>query len=424
MKSLEKLIINGGRSLRGTVKISGAKNAVLPAIAATLLGQDKVTVLDEVPNLDDVKTISEVLKTLGVKVQHVPEKSQLIVDASSIDNITAPYDLVRKMRASFLIMGPLLARLGEAKISLPGGCAIGTRPIDLHLKGFEALGAQISIGHGYIEAKAPGGLKGARIYLDFPSVGATENILMAASMAEGQTVIENPAQEPEIVDLANYLNIMGAKIRGAGTNVIKIEGAKKLVAHDYTIIPDRIEAGTYMIAAAMTRGDVYIANAINEHIKPVIAKLKEAGVTVDEDVDGIRVACDHRPKAVDIKTLPYPGFPTDMQAQFMAMLTISEGSSMVTETVFENRFMHVDELRRMGARIKIDGRTSVIQGVDYLTGCQVKATDLRAGAAIVLAGLVAEGETQVGYIHHIDRGYDNLVEKLINLGADIRRVDQ
>ena len=424
MKSLEKLIINGGRSLRGTVKISGAKNAVLPAIAATLLGQDKVTVLDEVPNLDDVKTISEVLRTLGVKVQHVPEKSQLIVDASSIDNITAPYDLVRKMRASFLIMGPLLARLGEAKISLPGGCAIGTRPIDLHLKGFEALGAQISIGHGYIEAKAPGGLKGARIYLDFPSVGATENVLMAASMAEGQTVIENPAQEPEIVDLANYLNIMGAKIRGAGTNVIKIEGAKKLVAHDYTIIPDRIEAGTYMIAAAMTRGDVYIANAINEHIKPVIAKLKEAGVTVDEDVDGIRVACDHRPKAVDIKTLPYPGFPTDMQAQFMAMLTISEGSSMVTETVFENRFMHVDELRRMGARIKIDGRTSVIQGVDYLTGCQVKATDLRAGAAIVLAGLVAEGETQVGYIHHIDRGYDNLVEKLINLGADIRRVDQ
>lgn len=410
--------------MHGTVKISGAKNAVLPAIAATLLGQDRVTILDEVPNLNDVRTISELLRTLGVKVTHVPEKSQLIVDASSIENITAPYDLVRKMRASFLIMGPLLARLGEAKISLPGGCAIGTRPIDLHLKGFEALGAQISIGHGYIEAKAPGGLKGARIYLDFPSVGATENILMAASMAEGLTVIENPAQEPEIVDLANYLNIMGAKIRGAGTNVIKIEGSKKLVAHDYTIIPDRIEAGTYMIAAAMTRGDVYIANAISEHIKPVIAKLKEAGVTVDEDVDGIRVACDRRPKAVDIKTLPYPGFPTDMQAQFMAMLTISEGTSMVTETVFENRFMHVDELRRMGARIKIDGRTSMVHGVDFLTGCQVKATDLRAGAAIVLAGLVAEGETQIGYIHHIDRGYDNLVEKLVNLGADIRRVDR
>ena len=421
---MERLIIKGGRRLSGTVKISGAKNAVLPVIAATLLGQDTETCLDEVPNLDDVCTISEILRSLGVKVTHESENNKLYVDASSINNITAPYDIVRKMRASFLIMGPLLARLGSAKISLPGGCAIGTRPIDLHLKGFEALGAKISIGHGYIEATAPNGLKGAQIYLDFPSVGATENILMAASMAEGQTVIENPAQEPEIVDLANYLNLMGAKIRGAGTNVIKVEGAKKLLARDYTIIPDRIEAGTYMIAAAMTRGDVYIANAISEHLKPVIAKLKEAGVTVIEDVYGIRVICDRRPKAVDIKTLPYPGFPTDMQAQFMAMLTISQGTSMVTETVFENRFMHVDELRRMGAKIKIDGRTSVVEGQEKLTGCQVKATDLRAGAAIVLAALVAEGETQVGYIHHIDRGYDNLVQKLVSLGADIKRVDQ
>ena len=420
---MERLVIKGGKRLSGTVKISGAKNAVLPVIAATLLGQDRETCLDEVPNLDDVHTISEVLRTLGVKVRHEPENNKLFVDASSIENITAPYDLVRKMRASFLIMGPLLARLGSAKISLPGGCAIGTRPIDLHLKGFEALGAKISIGHGYIEAVAPEGLKGAQIYLDFPSVGATENILMAASMAEGQTIIENPAQEPEIVDLANYLNIMGAKIRGAGTNVIKVEGAKKLIAHDYTIIPDRIEAGTYMIAAAMTQGDVYIANAISEHLKPVIAKLKESGVKVIEDVDGIRVICDKRPRAVDIKTLPYPGFPTDMQAQFMAMLTISSGTSMVTETVFENRFMHVDELRRMGAKIKIDGRTSVVEGTDKLTGCQVKATDLRAGAAIVLAALVAEGETQVGDIHHIDRGYDNLVQKLVSLGADIKRVD-
>ena len=370
---MERLIINGGNRLSGTVKISGAKNAVLPVIAATLLGQDNETCLDEVPNLDDVRTISEVLRTLGVKVRHDPDKSQLFVDASTIENITAPYDLVRKMRASFLIMGPLLARLGKAKISLPGGCAIGTRPIDLHLKGFEALGAKISIGHGYIEATAPNGLKGTQIYLDFPSVGATENILMAASMAEGSTIIENPAQEPEIVDLANYLNIMGAKIRGAGTNVIKVTGAKKLIARDYTIIPDRIEAGTYMIAAAMTRGDVYIANAISEHLKPVIAKLKEAGVKVIEDVDGIRIICDRRPRAVDIKTLPYPGFPTDMQAQFMAMLTIAEGTSMVTETVFENRFMHVDELRRMGAKIKIDGRTSVVEGQEKLTGCQVKA---------------------------------------------------
>ena len=420
---MERLVVHGGKKLQGTVKISGAKNAVLPIIAATLLGQDRETCLDEVPNLDDVKTISEVLRTLGVKVRHVPEKHQLHVDAANIENVTAPYDLVRKMRASFLIMGPLLARHGEAKISLPGGCAIGTRPIDLHLKGFAALGARIDIGHGDISAVAPNGLKGARIYLDFPSVGATENILMAASMADGQTILENPAQEPEIVDLANFLNIMGAKIRGAGTNVIKIEGVPKLVAHDYTIIPDRIEAGTYMIAAAMTRGNVYIANAISEHLKPVIAKLKEAGVTVIEDVDGVRVSCDRRPRAVDIKTLPYPGFPTDMQAQFMAMLTISEGTSVVTETVFENRFMHVDELRRMGAKIKIDGRTSVVEGQEKLTGCQVKATDLRAGAAIVLAGLVAEGETQVGYIHHIDRGYDNLVEKLVSLGADIKRVD-
>ena len=420
---MERLMINGGNRLNGTVKISGAKNAVLPIIAATLLGQDKETCLDEVPNLDDVQTIGEVLKTLGVHVRHDAEHNKFYVDASNIQNIVAPYDLVRKMRASFLIMGPLLARIGEAKISLPGGCAIGTRPIDLHLKGFAALGAKISIGHGDISAVAPEGLKGARIYLDFPSVGATENILMAASMAEGQTIIENPAQEPEIVDLANYLNIMGAKIRGAGTNVIKVEGVKKLVAHDYTIIPDRIEAGTYMIAAAMTQGDVYIANAISEHLKPVIAKLKEAGVEVYEDVDGIRVVCNSRPRSVDIKTLPYPGFPTDMQAQFMALQTISSGTSMVTETVFENRFMHVDELRRMGAKIKIDGRTSVVEGQERLTGCQVKATDLRAGAAIVLAGLVAEGETQVSYIHHIDRGYDNLVQKLVSLGADIKRVD-
>ena len=381
---MEKLIIHGGRPLKGRVKISGAKNAVLPIIAATLLGQERASLLDEVPALEDVHTITEVLKKLGVKAEFDEEKHQLNVDSTVIGSCEAPYDLVRKMRASFLIMGPLLARCGQAKISLPGGCAIGTRPIDLHLKGFEALGAKIKIGHGFIEATAPEGLKGAKIYLDFPSVGATENILMAASMAEGVTVLENPAQEPEIVDLANYLNVMGAKIRGAGTNVIKIEGVPKLTGRDYTIIPDRIE---------------------------------------EEDVDGIRVTCDKRTKAVDIKTMPYPGFPTDMQAQFMAMLAISEGTGLVTETVFENRFMHVDELKRMGSNIKIDGRTSVVEGVETLTGCQVKATDLRAGAAMVLAGLVAEGETQVGYIHHIDRGYDNLVDKLVGLGADICRRD-
>ena len=280
-----------------------------------------------------------------------------------------------------------------------------------------------NIGHGFIEASAPEGLKGARIYLDFPSVGATENIMMAASMAEGTTIIENAAQEPEIIDLANYLNVMGANIRGAGTNVIKIEGVNKLIGKNYTIIPDRIEAGTYMVAAAMTRGNVFIENAISEHLKPVIAKLKEAGVEIEENIDGIHVTCDKQTTAVDIKTMPYPGFPTDMQAQFMAMQAVSKGTSMVTETVFENRFMHVEELKRMGAHIRIDGRTSMVEGVDQLTGCPVKATDLRAGAAMVLAGLVAEGETQISYIHHIDRGYDNLVTKLVMLGSDIRRVD-
>ena len=409
---MEKLIIHGGHELHGRVKISGAKNAVLPIIAATLLAQDKPCVLDEVPYLNDVCTIAEVLRQLGAKVDFNRQQHTLFVDSTVLKTVDAPYDLVRKMRASFVIMGPLLARYGKAKISMPGGCAIGTRPIDLHLKGFEALGAEIEIGHGFISATAPNGLKGTSIYLDFPSVGATENIIMAACMAEGQTILENAAQEPEIIDLANFLNIMGAKIRGAGTNVIKITGVPKLIGHNYTIIPDRIEAGTYMVAVAMTGGDIYIENAISEHLKPVIAKLNEAGVKIEEDIEGIRVSCNKRPKAIDIKTLPYPGFPTDMQAQFMAMLTIADGTCLVTETVFENRFMHVDELKRMGACIKVDGRTSIVEGVPSLNGCQVKATDLRAGAAMVLAGLVANGETEVSYIHHIDRGYDILVEKL------------
>ena len=420
---MEKLIIHGGHELHGRVKISGAKNAVLPIIAATLLAQDKPCVLDEVPYLNDVCTIAEVLRQLGAKVDFNRQQHTLFVDSTVLKTVDAPYDLVRKMRASFVIMGPLLARYGKAKISMPGGCAIGTRPIDLHLKGFEALGAEIEIGHGFISATAPNGLKGTSIYLDFPSVGATENIIMAACMAEGQTILENAAQEPEIIDLANFLNIMGAKIRGAGTNVIKITGVPKLIGHNYTIIPDRIEAGTYMVAVAMTGGDIYIENAISEHLKPVIAKLNEAGVKIEEDIDGIRDSCNKHPKAIDIKTLPYPGFPTDMQAQFMAMLTIADGTGLVTETVFENRFMHVDELKRMGACIKVDGRTSIVEGVPSLNGCQVKATDLRAGAAMVLAGLVANGETEVSYIHHIDRGYDNLVEKLCGLGADICRVD-
>ncbi len=420
---MEQLVIHGGNPLRGRVKIGGAKNAVLPIIAAALLGSRGVSVLDDVPALEDVYTISSVLRSLGVKADYSAAEHRLTIDASRIETLAAPYELVRKMRASFLIMGPLLAREGRAEISLPGGCAIGMRPIDLHLKGFEALGAQIEITQGAIHASAPNGLKGARIYFDFPSVGATENVMMAASCAEGQTILENPALEPEIVDLANYLNVMGAHIRGAGTNQIKINGVSGLMAADYTIIPDRIEAGTYMVAAAMTGGDVFIENAISEHLKPVVAKLKEAGAQIEEDIAGIRVRADGKMKAIDLKTLPYPGFPTDMQAQFMAMLAVAEGTSVVTETVFENRFMHVEELQRMGAAIRVDGRTATVEGGRPLTGAAVRATDLRAGAAMVLAGLVADGETRVGYIHHIDRGYDDLVAKLVALGADIRRTE-
>jgi len=415
---LEKLFIQGGRRLSGTVKISGAKNAVLPVIAASLLASTP-SVIEEIPDLDDVKTITEVLQYLGLNTRREP--GSLFVDSTGIKSWEASYELVRKMRASFLVMGPLLSRFQEARISQPGGCAIGTRPIDLHLKGFEALGAEIIQGHGFIEARAPKGLQGAKIYLDFPSVGATENIMMAASLAKGQTIIENAAQEPEIVDLANYLNAMGANVRGAGTNAIRIEGVQKLIGTTYAVIPDRIEAGTYMVAAAITGGDVLLKNVLYEHLKPLVAKLKEAGVTIEQDVDQIRVISSGVLRAVDIKTLPYPGFPTDMQSQFMALMSVSEGSSVVSETVFENRFMHVDELKRMGAGIRVDGRIAMVDGVKQLTGCPVTATDLRAGAALVLAGLAAEGQTEIGSVYHIDRGYDRIVDKLRGLGADISR---
>lgn len=419
---MEKLIVKGGNRLVGAVKTSGAKNAVLPIIAASILGTTP-SHLDEVPMLEDVHTISEVLKCLGLAVECSPEKNVLDIDSTEITSYEAPYELVRTMRASFLVMGPLLARIGKARISMPGGCAIGARPIDIHLKGFEALGVKIEQGHGYIEASAPEGLKGTSIYFDFPSVGATENIMMAASLAEGTTILENAAEEPEIVDLANYLNKMGAKIRGAGTDTIRIEGVDKLHGADYTIIPDRIEAGTYMIAAAMTGGNIVVENVLPEHQKPLIAKLREAGAVVEEDIDKVRVIGKNQLKAVSIKTLPYPGFPTDMQAQMMAMMVIAEGRSKVTETVFENRFMHVVELNRMGAQISTEGRSAVIDGPCKLTGCDVRATDLRAGAAMILAGLVAEGTTRIGDLHHIDRGYENIVAKLKNLGADIERVD-
>ena len=392
---MEKLVIHGGKPLQGTVRVSGAKNAVLPIIVASMLGTTQST-LTEIPKLADVHTVCDVIASLGVHIEH-PERDTLVIDAHELTSTTAPYDLVRRMRASFLVMGPLLARKGRAQISLPGGCSIGARPIDLHLKAFEAMGAVINLENGDIEATAPNGLKGAQIYLDFPSVGATENILMAASMADGKTVLENAAEEPEIVDLATYLNSMGANIRGAGTNVIRIEGVKELHGANHAVIPDRIEAGTFMVGAAMTQGNVFVENAISEHLKPLISKLKEVGAEVQEEIDRIRVIGHEPLRPADIKTLPYPGFPTDMQAQFMALTTICQGTSVVTETVFENRFMHVDEFKRMGAKIRIEGRSAIVEGVPRLKGASVNATDLRAGAALVLAGLVAERETEVGY---------------------------
>ena len=418
---MEKLIVKGGKRLVGTVKTSGAKNAVLPIIAASIMGTSP-SHFDEVPMLEDVRTISEVLRSLGIKVES-KEKNCLDIDSTVVESYEPPCELMRNMRASFFVMGPLLARLGKARIYMPGGCAIGARPVDIHLKGFEALGVVLDQQDGFIEATTPNGLKGATIYFDFPSVGATENVMMAAALADGVTILENAAEEPEIVALASYLNKMGAKIRGAGTDVIRIEGVKELHGADYTIIPDRIEAGTYMIAAAMTGGDVIVDNVLPEHQKPLIAKLREAGAIVEEDIDKVRVIGNGTLKGVSVKTLPYPGFPTDMQAQIMAMMVVSEGKSKVTETVFENRFMHVEELNRMGATITTSDRSANIEGPAKLVGCDVRATDLRAGAAMILAGLVAEGETRIGDLHHIDRGYEDIVEKLKNLGADIERVD-
>ncbi|WP_152396337.1 UDP-N-acetylglucosamine 1-carboxyvinyltransferase [Paenibacillus guangzhouensis] len=417
---MSKFIVRGGKRLTGSVRVNGAKNSVLPIIAASLLGEDGVSVIYDAPPLDDVMTINKVLGVLGAEVTYLNETIR--VNAQNIESCEAPYEYVRKMRASFLVMGPLLARLGHTRISLPGGCAIGTRPIDQHLKGFEAMGAEISLGQGYIEAKINGRLRGAKIYLDVASVGATENIMMAATLAEGMTIIENAAKEPEIVDLANYLNAMGAKVRGAGTGIIRIEGVEKLQGAEHTVIPDRVEAGTYMIAAAMTGGDVYVEGAIADHLGPVISKMQEMGVTVEPDENGIRVIADRPLRSVDVKTLPYPGFPTDMQSQMMALLLISEGTSVVTETVFENRFMHVEEFMSMRASIKVDGRTAMVSGGSKLVGAKVMATDLRAGAALICAGLVAEGTTEVSGVHHIDRGYVNLAEKLSKLGADIYRV--
>lgn len=413
-----RIIVENSPALKGTVKVSGAKNSVLPIIAASLLSEGEV-IIDDVPELKDVNVMIELIKFLGAKCTFQDGRLKINVD---IKDVEAPYELVKKMRASFLVMGPILAKLGHAKISLPGGCAIGTRPIDLHLKGFQTLGAEIDIGHGYVEAKAKK-LVGKKVYLDFPSVGATENIMMAAVFADGLTTVENAAEEPEVVDLANFLNKMGANIKGAGTDTIRIEGVKELKATEHTVIPDRIEAGTYMVASAMTGGDVLIENVIVDHVKPIIAKLTECGIEVYEEGTGVRVRGCKSYKAVDIKTLPYPGFPTDMQAQMMAMMAGAKGTSVIIETVFENRFMHVDELKRMGADIKIEGRTAVVTGIDHLSGAEVKATDLRAGAALILAGLIADGKTIINDVYHIDRGYVNIEDKLRSLGAIIYRVD-
>lgn len=419
--TLEKIIVRGGKQLNGTVKVEGAKNAVLPVIAATLLASDGKTILNDVPALSDVFTISEVLRYLNAKVEI--NGNEVVVDASQELKTDAPFEYVRKMRASVLVMGPLLARNGKASVALPGGCAIGSRPIDQHLKGFEAMGAKVQVGNGFIEAHVDGRLKGAKIYLDFPSVGATENIMMAAALADGTTTLENCAKEPEIVDLANFINAMGGKIRGAGTGTMRIEGVPTLYGAQHTIIPDRIEAGTFMVAAAITGGNVLVRGAVMEHLSSLVAKMEEMGVTITEEGDGLRIIGPEKLTPVDIKTMPHPGFPTDMQSQMMSLLLQASGTGMITETVFENRFMHVEEFRRMNADIKIEGRSVIINGPSKLQGAEVAATDLRAAAALILAGLVAEGYTRVTELKHLDRGYVNFHGKLLALGADIERVN-
>jgi UDP-N-acetylglucosamine 1-carboxyvinyltransferase len=419
---LEKIIVRGGKRLTGTVKVEGAKNAVLPVLAATLLASDGKSVIRDVPTLSDVYTINEVLRNLNAEVSF--ENNTVVVDASRVLKDEAPFEYVRKMRASVLVMGSLLARNGRARVALPGGCAIGSRPIDQHLKGFEAMGAKVKVGNGFIDAEVNGRLQGAKIYLDFPSVGATENIMMAATLAVGTTIIENVAKEPEIVDLANFLNAMGAKVRGAGTGTLRIEGVDVLFGADHNIIPDRIEAGTFMVAAAITGGNVLVQGAVPEHLSSLIAKMVEMGITIREEEDGVRVIGTDRMKAVDIKTMPHPGFPTDMQSQMMALLLRANGTSMITETVFENRFMHVEEFRRMNADIKIEGRSVILNGSSNLQGAEVSATDLRAAAALILTGLVSDGMTRVTELKHLDRGYVDFHGKLARLGADIERVTE
>ncbi|HFE5056166.1 TPA: UDP-N-acetylglucosamine 1-carboxyvinyltransferase [Staphylococcus aureus] len=420
---MDKIVIKGGNKLTGEVKVEGAKNAVLPILTASLLASDKPSKLVNVPALSDVETINNVLTTLNADVTYKKDENAVVVDATKTLNEEASYEYVSKMRASILVMGPLLARLGHAIVALPGGCAIGSRPIEQHIKGFEALGAEIHLENGNIYANAKDGLKGTSIHLDFPSVGATQNIIMAASLAKGKTLIENAAKEPEIVDLANYINEMGGRITGAGTDTITINGVESLHGVEHAIIPDRIEAGTLLIAGAITRGDIFVRGAIKEHMASLVYKLEEMGVELEYQEDGIRVRAEGDLQPVDIKTLPHPGFPTDMQSQMMALLLTANGHKVVTETVFENRFMHVAEFKRMNANINVEGRSAKLEGKSQLQGAQVKATDLRAAAALILAGLVADGKTSVTELTHLDRGYVDLHGKLKQLGADIERIN-
>ena len=419
---MDKLLIRGGRQLRGEMTVSGAKNAALPELCATLLTADPVT-LRNVPKLQDIATMVKLIRHMGVQVQAEGEQMQLC--AQSLTQAEAPYDLVKTMRASVLVLGPLLARLGQARVSLPGGCAIGSRPVDQHIKGLQAMGAQIDVEHGYMVARlAPGRerLKGARITTDMVTVTGTENFMMAACLAEGETVLENAAQEPEIPDLAELLIAMGARIEGHGTSKIRIQGVERLHGADHQVVADRIEAGTFLCAAAATGGDVVLRHARADHLEAVIEKLQAAGARIESGPDHIRICCQGRLRAQSFRTTEYPGFPTDMQAQFMTLNCIAEGASKVTETIFENRFMHVNELVRLGAHIQIDGKVAMVEGVRQLSGATVMATDLRASASLVIAGLVADGETTVDRIYHLDRGYDRMEAKLRALGADIERI--
>jgi UDP-N-acetylglucosamine 1-carboxyvinyltransferase len=417
---MDKIIIRGGERLIGEVEVSGSKNATLPIFAACLLAEGS-NLLHNVPNLNDVKTIVKVLRNLGVKVGE--EGGIYRIDATEVSNHETPYDLVKTMRASILVLGPLVARMRRARVSLPGGCAIGARPINLHLMGLEAMGAKIEIRRGYVEADADR-LRGAHISFDTPTVTGTENLMMAAALAKGMTILQNAAMEPEVVDLANFLNKMGAKIRGAGTKSIEIEGVESIQAVEHTIIPDRIEAGTLMVAAGLTRGNIYLLSCPLHHMETVVHKLRESGMEIEKEGEGVRVVGNRRIRSVDVKTQPHPGFPTDMQAQFMVQMSLARGLSVVTETIFENRFIHVSELRRMGADIRIQGSSAIIQGRESLSGAQVMATDLRASASLILAGLAAEGVTEVSRVYHLDRGYEALDKKLAKLGANIERVKE